>query len=135
MLLRDEQWRDHDRDYQKYMERLAATVDELAELGAEFTRMKQMDQARLQSLFNFAREFRRLRAMADVKKATEPIVRLEQEIVARREEERRLGRMIVDVQQTAENTAHGYQDISGVLSKLEESTRQEGGLLRGSCSS
>lgn len=56
MLLRDEQWRDHDRDYQKYMERLAATVDELAELGAEFTRMKQMDQARLQSLFNFARE-------------------------------------------------------------------------------
>lgn len=56
MLLRDEQWREHDRDYQKTRDALATIDDELKDLNAAFTRFQQIDQVRLQNLFNLMRE-------------------------------------------------------------------------------
>lgn len=65
------------------------------------------------------------RALADVKKATEPIIRLEQDLTARREEERRLARLITGQAAQIENLARQYQDIPTTLAKLEETSRAE----------
>ncbi len=56
MLLRDEQWRDHDRQSGKMTDRLAALEDQLPDVRETIRGMQAIDQSRLQALFNFARE-------------------------------------------------------------------------------
>jgi len=56
MLLRDEQWRDHDRQSGKMSDRLAALEDQLPDVSETIRGMQAIDQSRLQALFNFARE-------------------------------------------------------------------------------
>lgn len=56
MLLRDEQWRDHDRQSGKMSDRLAALEDQLPDVRETIRGMQAIDQSRLQALFNFARE-------------------------------------------------------------------------------
>jgi predicted nucleic acid-binding Zn-ribbon protein len=57
MLLRDEQWRDHDRQSGKMSDRLAALEDQLPDVRETIRGMQAIDQARLQALFNIVREF------------------------------------------------------------------------------
>ncbi len=56
MLLRDEQWRDHDRQSGKLAERVTVVEDELPDLRETLRALQALDQARLQSLFNVVRE-------------------------------------------------------------------------------
>ena len=57
MLLRDEQWRDHDRQSGKMADRLAALEDQLPDVRETIRGMQAIDQSRLQALFNLVREF------------------------------------------------------------------------------
>jgi chromosome segregation ATPase len=56
MLLRDEQWRDHDRQSGKMADRLAALEEQVPDVRETIRGMQAIDQSRLQALFNFARE-------------------------------------------------------------------------------
>ncbi|MBI3244092.1 MAG: hypothetical protein HYZ49_17555 [Chloroflexi bacterium] len=56
MLLRDEQWRDHDRQSGKIADRLATIEEQLPDLRETVRGMQAIDQARLQAVFNLARE-------------------------------------------------------------------------------
>lgn len=56
MLLRDEQWRDHDRQSGKLVDRLAALEEQLPDIRETVRGLQAIDQSRLQALFNFARE-------------------------------------------------------------------------------
>ncbi|MBI5829439.1 MAG: hypothetical protein HZB20_07845 [Chloroflexi bacterium] len=56
MLLRDEQWRDHDRQSAKLAERVTVVEDEVPDLRETLRALQALDQARLQSLFNVVRE-------------------------------------------------------------------------------
>lgn len=103
----------------------------LDNLRSEIARqIEAADQRRLES----EREADRLRlverdginrALVDVKKATEPIIRLEQDLTARREEERRLARLLTDQAAQLDGLTRQYQDISTTLAKLEETSRAE----------
>ncbi|MBI3177665.1 MAG: hypothetical protein HYZ35_06715 [Chloroflexi bacterium] len=57
MLLRDEQWRDHDRQSAKLAERVTVVEDEVPDLRETLRALQALDQARLQSTFNLMREF------------------------------------------------------------------------------
>nr|MBI2903629.1 hypothetical protein [Chloroflexota bacterium] len=57
MLLRDEQWRDHDRQSAKLAERVTVVEDEVPDLRETLRALQALDQARLQSIFNLMREF------------------------------------------------------------------------------
>ncbi len=56
MLLRDEQWREHDRQYQKHLERLEALEGVMAQLNSSLERMQALDLNRMQALLNVVRE-------------------------------------------------------------------------------
>lgn len=56
MLLRDEQWREHDRAAAKQAERLEALDEQMTEALDALSHMREMDAARLQSLLNILRE-------------------------------------------------------------------------------
>jgi len=56
MLLRDEQWRDHDRQSAKLVERVTVMEDEVPDLRETLRALQALDQARLQSIFNVVRE-------------------------------------------------------------------------------
>jgi hypothetical protein len=56
MLLRDEQWREHDRLYSKHVERTAEYEDQIAELTATVRQIQALDAGRMQTLLNVVRE-------------------------------------------------------------------------------
>lgn len=56
MLLRDEQWREHDRQYQKHLERLEALEGVMAQLNSSLEHMQALDLNRMQALLNVMRE-------------------------------------------------------------------------------
>ena len=56
MLLRDEQWREHDRLYSKHVERTAEYEDQIAELAATVRQIQALDGTRMQTLLNVVRE-------------------------------------------------------------------------------
>jgi DNA repair exonuclease SbcCD ATPase subunit len=56
MLLRDEQWREHDRIYAKHVERTAEYDDQIAEIAATVRQMQAHDAGRMQTLLNVVRE-------------------------------------------------------------------------------
>jgi len=56
MLLRDEQWRDNDRQTGKLADRLTSVEDQLPDVRETVRAMQAIDQARLQSFYNFVRE-------------------------------------------------------------------------------
>jgi chromosome segregation ATPase len=56
MLLRDEQWRDHDRQSAKSEERLASNEDRLNELTENLRTMLAHDQTRMQAIYNVIRD-------------------------------------------------------------------------------
>jgi hypothetical protein len=56
MLLRDEQWREHDRIYTKHVERTSEYDDQIAELAEAVRQVQAVDAARMQTLLNVVRE-------------------------------------------------------------------------------
>lgn len=56
MLLRDEQWREHDRLYSKHVERTSEYEDQIAELTATVRQLQALDASRMQTLLNVVRE-------------------------------------------------------------------------------
>jgi len=56
MLLRDEQWRDHDRQSGKMADRLSAIEEQVPDVRETVRGMQAIDQARLQAIFNLVRE-------------------------------------------------------------------------------
>jgi len=56
MLLRDEQWREHDRLNLKQLERLDSLEDQIAEALTGLRQFKELDAARVQSLFRVVQE-------------------------------------------------------------------------------
>jgi len=56
MLLRDEQWREHDRAAAKHAERLEALDEQMGEVLDGLRHMREVDAARLQNLLNLLRE-------------------------------------------------------------------------------
>jgi chromosome segregation ATPase len=56
MLLRDEQWRENDRQQGKVADRLTALEDQLPDIRETVRGMQAIDQARLQSIYNLVRE-------------------------------------------------------------------------------
>lgn len=56
MLLRDEQWREHDRLNQKQLERLETLEGLMAQTNASLERMQALDLNRMQALLNVMRE-------------------------------------------------------------------------------
>jgi chromosome segregation ATPase len=56
MLMRDEQWREHDRVAAKQVERLEGLDEQLAELGAVVRQIQATDAARMQTLLAVIRE-------------------------------------------------------------------------------
>lgn len=56
MLLRDEQWREHDRQAGKMTDRLVTLEDSFHDLAEQVRAMLSNDQVRLQTLFNLIRE-------------------------------------------------------------------------------
>ena len=56
MLLRDEQWRDHDRQAGKLMDRVTAIEERIAEAAGAVRSLQAIDQSRLQVLFQLIRE-------------------------------------------------------------------------------
>jgi hypothetical protein len=56
MLLRDEQWREHDRGNEKYLERMEALEEQAAEMLDSLAHMKEMDANRMQALLNVVRD-------------------------------------------------------------------------------
>ena len=56
MLLRDEQWREHDRHSGKMTDRLAAIEEQLPDFRETIRGIQAIDQARMQAIFNLVRE-------------------------------------------------------------------------------
>lgn len=56
MLLRDEQWREHDRAYEKQMARVETLEEQAAEVQDVIQHMRELDANRLQTLLNVIRE-------------------------------------------------------------------------------
>lgn len=56
MLLRDEQWREHDRIYAKQVERTSEFDEQIAELTATVRQVQALDASRMQTLLNVVRE-------------------------------------------------------------------------------
>jgi chromosome segregation ATPase len=56
MLMRDEQWREHDRLSARHVERLTEVEEQTAELNAALRQMQATDAARLQTILNVVRE-------------------------------------------------------------------------------
>ena len=56
MLLRDEQWRDHDRQTAKSEERLSSNEDRLNELAENLRAMLAHDQTRMQAIYTVIRD-------------------------------------------------------------------------------
>jgi len=56
MLLRDEQWRDHDRQSAKSEERLSSSEDRLNELAETLRTILAHDQTRMQAIYNVIRD-------------------------------------------------------------------------------
>src|SRR3990172_80052 len=56
MLLRDEQWRDHDRQAAKSEERLVSNEDRLNDIAESLRSMLSHDQTRMQALYNIIRD-------------------------------------------------------------------------------
>ncbi|MCC6187663.1 MAG: hypothetical protein IT318_01405 [Anaerolineales bacterium] len=56
MLLRDEQWREHERATTKQVERMAALEEQLAEIGVTIRQFQAVDANRMQTLLNVVRE-------------------------------------------------------------------------------
>jgi chromosome segregation ATPase len=56
MLLRDEQWREHDRLNAKQIERVAEYDDQIAEIAATVRQIQAQDANRMQTLLNVVRE-------------------------------------------------------------------------------
>ncbi|MBI4789730.1 MAG: hypothetical protein HY782_22085 [Chloroflexi bacterium] len=56
MLLRDEQWRDHDRQAGKLMDRVTAMEAQIADATGAVRNLQAIDQSRLQVLFQLIRE-------------------------------------------------------------------------------
>lgn len=56
MLLRDEQWREHDRLYAKHVERTSEYDEQIAELAEAVRQVQAVDAARMQMLLNVVRE-------------------------------------------------------------------------------
>jgi uncharacterized coiled-coil DUF342 family protein len=57
LLLRDEQWREHDRNYEKIVDRLSALEDEGGTLDDQLRAVREVDSARLQAMANLLREW------------------------------------------------------------------------------
>jgi hypothetical protein len=56
MLLRDEQWREHDRQTGKQAERLVELEEQIGELNAALRQVRAVDANRMQTLLNVVRE-------------------------------------------------------------------------------
>jgi len=56
MLLRDEQWREHDRANEKYVARMETLEEQVAEMQEAIQHMREVDANRLQALLNVLRE-------------------------------------------------------------------------------
>jgi chromosome segregation ATPase len=56
MLLRDEQWREHDRNNARHSERVAEIEERLVELGESLRQIQAVDANRMQTLLNVVRE-------------------------------------------------------------------------------
>lgn len=56
MLLRDEQWREHDRAYEKQITRVETLEEQAAEVQDVIQHMRELDANRLQTLLNVIRE-------------------------------------------------------------------------------
>jgi chromosome segregation ATPase len=56
MLLRDEQWRDHDRQAAKSEERLVSNEDRLNDIAESLRSMLAHDQTRMQAIYNLIRD-------------------------------------------------------------------------------
>lgn len=56
MLLRDEQWREHDRNSAKQVEQLAEFSERLAEMSTSIRQLQALDAGRMQTLLNVVRE-------------------------------------------------------------------------------
>lgn len=57
LLLRDEQWREHDRNYEKMVERLAGIEDIVPDHEEQFRALRSLDAERLQGMANMLREW------------------------------------------------------------------------------
>ncbi len=57
LLLRDEQWREHDRNYEKVVDRLTALEDEQGVFDDQVRAMREIDSTRLTALANLLREW------------------------------------------------------------------------------
>jgi chromosome segregation ATPase len=57
LLLRDEQWREHDRNYEKSLDRIATVEDEQVTIEEQVRAIRDLDSARLQSMANVLREW------------------------------------------------------------------------------
>jgi hypothetical protein len=56
MLLRDEQWREHDRNSVKQVEQISELEERLVEIGASIRQLQALDAGRMQTLLNVVRE-------------------------------------------------------------------------------
>ncbi|MCC7359138.1 MAG: hypothetical protein IT317_06660 [Anaerolineales bacterium] len=56
MLLRDEQWREHDRNNAKQVEQLGELEERLTEMNASIRHLQALDAGRMQTLLNVVRE-------------------------------------------------------------------------------
>src|SRR6185436_3681371 len=56
MLLRDEQWREHDRINVKHLERLDVLEEQIADLFTGLRQLKEVDAARVQALLRVVQE-------------------------------------------------------------------------------
>jgi chromosome segregation ATPase len=57
LLLRDEQWREHDRGFEKFVDRVANVEDELVGIEDQLRAIRDLDSARLQAAANVLREW------------------------------------------------------------------------------
>jgi chromosome segregation ATPase len=65
------------------------------------------------------------RALAEMRKAVDALPRLDQDMLARKEEERRVGKLIADIQNRATEIARRDDDRVRALAALEETRRQD----------
>jgi hypothetical protein len=57
LLLRDEQWREHDRNYERIHDRLATLEDDQTAVDAQVRAIRELDSTRLQAMANVLREW------------------------------------------------------------------------------
>jgi hypothetical protein len=57
LLLRDEQWREHDRNYERMMDRLATLEDDQGAVDGQLRTLRELDAARLQAMASVLREW------------------------------------------------------------------------------